>query len=333
VVIRLGIVRSEDTWRFFEGIFHDLAAHYPVDVFSKPSFKSPILHHRLYPRLLRRRLHHFLGAHDGVLFEWASELLVEASHLPKTARIIARLHRYELFTWAPAINWSAVDQIILVSHAMQAKFAQRFPAQAHKTTVVPEGIDVERFPPIVKPVTGDIGILCNLTPRKRVYELILAFSALRAPGRRLHLHIGGAEQAGSEDYYDALNTLVVRLGLECDVTFYGEVQRPWEWYPTIDVFVSNSYSEGLQVAPMEAMASGRHCLAHVWDGADELVPKEQLFATDAELQAKLCTYLTASETEQRDQQDHMAVWAREHFALPGVTQHIRGIIEDVARYA
>ena len=84
-----------------------------------------------------------------------------------------------------------------------------------------------------------------------------------------------------------------QLGLQDRVTFYGNVKETWNWYPKIDVFVSNSFSEGLQVAPMEAMAMGCCVLSHRWHGADELVPPENLYLTDNELVAKLAAYLAS----------------------------------------
>jgi hypothetical protein len=34
---------------------------------------------------------------------------------------------------------------------------------------------------------------------------------------------------------------------------------------------------------MEAVASGCYCLSHDWDGADELLPAENLYLTDSQL--------------------------------------------------
>jgi glycosyltransferase involved in cell wall biosynthesis len=81
------------------------------------------------------------------------------------------------------------------------------------------------------------------------------------------------------------------------VTFYGHVEKPEDWYPRIDIFISNGYSEGLQVSPMEAMATGCYCLSHHWDGADELLPVEQLYFTDRELQDLVLQHVDRTEAE------------------------------------
>jgi glycosyltransferase involved in cell wall biosynthesis len=274
-VIRLGIVNAE-TWDFMRSLQPHLAATFQTSVFARTAWQSPVFRERVNRHLLTRDLSSFMRRHDVVFFEWASELLASATRLPKTCRIVTRLHRYEFYSWVERINWDAVDRIILVSQAKRDAFVKRFPDQGHKTVVVPGGISVETFACERAGVSGTLGTLCHLTPRKRVYDLILTFAALLDRIPWLHLHVGGDPHVAYGDYHEALLHLVDRLNLQSRVTFHGPVTRPWEWYPRIDIFVSHSYSEGLQVAPMEAMAAGCYTLCHRWDGAEELLPPEYL---------------------------------------------------------
>jgi len=329
--MRLGVlISANDPWRVFEDVYQYLRSHYVVDLFEPRQIKTPILHHRINRMLFHRELDSFLRSHDVVFFEWASELLAAATHLPKRCSIVTRLHRYELFSWAAAINWDVVDRIILVSQAMQRKFVAQFPAQAHKTVVVPVGVSLEQYRPHEKPFAGDIGTVCYLTPRKRVYELILAFHELTQQRDRFHLHVAGGQDDASRDYYDALRSLVHRLKLQDKVTFHGEIKRAWEWYRNIDIFVSNSFSEGLQAAPIEAMASGCYTLSHHWDGADELLPEANLFLTEHELRQRILSYDDASEAERRLRQEEMRAIACERFDLRHVESRIHKVIEEVA---
>jgi glycosyltransferase involved in cell wall biosynthesis len=305
--LRLGvIVGTEDPWRFFHSVYKDWQAHFQVDVFQMPRWRSPIFYFRVKRFLSERALAEFMRRHDVVFFEWASELLALATRLPKTCRIIVRVHRYEMFQWVAKINWDVVDQIIFVSRAMQDKFYARVPDYHGKTAVIPVGISIEtyRLAP-ARESRGTIGTLCNLAPRKRVYELILAFYGMSQKKSDLHLHIGGGSALEDADYYDALQRLVDKVNLREHVTFHGEIVKPWEWYPNIDVFVSNSYSEGMQVALMEAMASGCYCLAHHWDGVEELLPAEYLYYTETELQDKVLQYFELTTAEQRRHQEHL----------------------------
>jgi glycosyltransferase involved in cell wall biosynthesis len=329
---RVGVVVSSDPWRYFREIYTDLQAHFPVSLFQRRHFKAPVFNTRINRYLFHRDLESFLARHEVVFFEWASDLLVLASHLPKKTRIITRLHRYEMFQWAEKVNWENVDRIILVSRAMQEKFASRFPQHAGRTCVIPEAVSTARFQPVQRPFGGDIGTLCFLSPRKRVYELILAFAMLEQEHPIFRLHIAGSG-AKNHDYVDALHSLVRRLGLQERVTFYGEVREPWTWYRNIDIFVSNSFSEGLQVAPMEAMASARYTLSHYWDGADDLLPAGQLFLTDAQLHAQLLAYAALTEAEQRALQEQMRQIAVEKFDIAGVQAQIRQLVAEAAQEA
>ena len=107
-------------------------------------------------------------------------------------------------------------------------------------------------------------------------------------------------------------------------------KETWNWYPKIDVFVSNSYSEGLQVAPMEAMAMGCSVLSHHWHGADELVPHENLYLTDHELAAKLAAYLLLPAAEKQAAARAMRQRACDLFDVYDKIPRINQVIADAA---
>jgi glycosyltransferase involved in cell wall biosynthesis len=271
-----------------------------------------------------------LAAHDVVFFEWASGVLAEATRLPKTAGLVARLHRYELYQWADHVNWDSVDRLIVVSRAKQAEFSARFPAQAGKVVVIPEAINLNRFTLHARPFAGDLGILCNLSPRKRVYELVLAFAELNRQQPGFRLHIGGGPHPKFPEYPEALRGLVRQLGLDGQVVFYGAVTEPDKWLAAIDVFISNSYSEGLQLAPMEAIASGCLALSHGWAGADELLAPDSLFYTDRELVEKLLAYAGAPEAERAARRAAQRQRVVECFDVDQTKVQIRHLVEAVA---
>jgi glycosyltransferase involved in cell wall biosynthesis len=269
----------------------------------------------------------FLKQHDAVFFEWASELLATASTLPKTCGIVARLHRYELYQWADRINWDAVDRLIVVSQAKLREFSLTFPEQTHKVVMIPEAVSVQRFQPAEKRFGGDIGILCHLRPRKRVYELVLAFYELVQHNPDFRLHLGGGRAQGVGEYEDAVRQLVERLGLSDKVTFYGHVAEPEHWYPRIDVFISNGYSEGLQVSLLEAMASGCYCLSHNWDGAEELLPAGNLYYTNTELVQQLLRQAEKSDAERARDRARMRSIVCDGFDVDVTKVAIRKVIE------
>jgi len=330
--MRVGIVIQE-TWSFFNEIFEEVKNNHEATLFERRTVKLPIYENRFNDYLLHRDFVQFLKENDVVFFEWASELLAYASHLPKISRIVARLHRYEMYMWADQINWGVVDKVILVSQAKKKEFIQRFPEHVQKIIVIPEAVSLSRFHSRIKPFNGNIGILCHLTPRKRVYELILAFYELVQLNPNFTLHIGGGRHSRFGDYYEALHRLVSELGLTGKVIFYGNVESPEEWYTKIDIFISNSYSEGLQLSPMEAIASGCYCLSHCWDGAAEIFPPECLYLTERELIERLNHYSNTSDTVKQAAIEKLQSIVRERFDMDQIKVRVRQVIEEVGSSA
>jgi glycosyltransferase involved in cell wall biosynthesis len=310
-------------------VVEELERHHQVQRFQRRTTSLPILNTRINRLRFARDLDGFLARSDVALFEWASELLAAASRRPKRCGIVTRLHRYELYRWSSEIAWDAVDKIIVVSEAKKHEFARRFPAQVSKLEVVYEAVDPERFPLRAKTVAGDIGILCHLTPRKRVYELILVFYELSRKRPDLHLHIGGGEHGWHRDYFAALHDLVDKLRLSDRVTFYGPVDDAAAWYRNVDLFVSNAYSEGLQVSALEAMASGCFCLSHRWPGAEEMLADEHLYLTDRELEEKIADYFDLDQPRREQQCAAQRDRVLEQFNLSLTARRIREILEEV----
>jgi glycosyltransferase involved in cell wall biosynthesis len=311
-------------------VFAELAAHHETTQFQRRPSRLPVFRQRHDRYLEGHQMRRFLAANDVVLFEWAGERLAQASHMPQRAGIVTRLHRYELYRWADSIRWDGVDRVILVSEAKRREFCRRFPDQAGKVTVIPEAISLERFRPVERPFRGQLGILCHLSPRKRVYELILALRHLLARRNTFHLHIGGGPHATFPDYDPALRSLVARVGLEHQVTFHGPVSDPAAWYGGIDIFLSNSYSEGLQVSPMEAIASGCYCLSHAWEGAEEMLPPEDVFFGEDELVASILDYSDSPDERRRQRRMRQLDIVRSRFDVEHTKVRIREQVEAVA---
>ncbi|MCB9107501.1 MAG: glycosyltransferase family 4 protein [Anaerolineales bacterium] len=326
--MKVGIL-TEETWSFLNEIYEDLSKHHQTTSFKRTTVQSPVFETRLNRYLGRRDLTAFLEANDVAFFEWASRLLAVTTHMPKHCSIVTRLHRYEMYKWVDRVDWEAVDRIILVSQAKKQEFLSRFPDLASKIAVVYEAVDPDKYHPRPRKFQGDIGTLCHLTPRKRVYELILTFYELVQQRPDLHLHIGGGQHVNYGDYYYALHDLVKKLNLDDKVTFYGNVADTHEWYHKVDIFISNAYSEGLQVAPLEAMASGCYCLVHNWAGADEMLPDRYLYFTDRQLQEKILAYCDLSEIEKQREKEYLRSVVCKKFNIHHTKVQIREIIESV----
>ena len=233
---KIGVFVGEEMWTFFNEIYNDLNARYQTEVYKEKIYNTPLLYGRLNRWVFNRQLRSMLRRNDICFFVWASELLMHASHMPKQCAIVTRLHSFELYEWAPKINWDAVDKIILISHAMQRQFVTLYPDQQHKTEVVYNGRSLDAFsPPDKKDFTFRLGMLCHIKPIKRIYEVILMLYELRQKGYKATLSIAGeAQSAGDLRYQAAIHRLVKGLNhvhkfqqtLLC-YTRYRHLNHPW----------------------------------------------------------------------------------------------------------
>jgi glycosyltransferase involved in cell wall biosynthesis len=327
--MKLGIFVGEEMWTFFREITEDLAVHYQTEIYKRKRYNTPLFYGRLDRWSYRKGIRDVLNRNDVCFFEWASDLLMTASHMPKRSAIITRLHSFELYEWAPKINWDAVDKVILVSKAMQGMFGELYPDHYHKSIVIYNGRSLDAFqPPVQRNFHFKIGMLCAITPIKRIYEVILAVADLRDKGFDIRLHIAG-EPKGDYRYAAALKRLVDILNLQSIVSFDGFVTDTPVWLHTIDIFISNSYWEGQQVALLEAMASGCYCLSHFWDGAEEMLPQENLYVTESELQQKIIDYYEMSDAERSRGNEQLRTIAIEKFDIEETKVLVRNVIEDV----
>jgi glycosyltransferase involved in cell wall biosynthesis len=328
-LLKIGLV-VDGTDHFLRPIEHALYESHAVERFSPRFVRLPLIGKRVNDWRLVNQLRHFTNRKDVVFLEWASELTALASRVSIDSKNVLRVHRAELFgEHLESFNWNAIDKIILVSHAMRDRFLQKFPALSAKAIVIYNGVNLQRFVVRESSFSWRIGMLGNLIPRKRAYEVICALADLD-PAIPWSLEIGGAPSNTNLDYWDALQSLVSALRLEGRVRFWGLVEDPASWMQSIDVFISASYSEGHQVALIEAMASGCYCLSHCWDGAEEVLPPENIFTTDGDLRAKLLAYAALSETEKQQAQTPMRTVAEEKFDERRMVREIIEVIERTA---
>jgi glycosyltransferase involved in cell wall biosynthesis len=173
-------------------------------------------------------------------------------------------------------------------------------------------------------------MLCTLYPRKRVYEVVLTLHELLQEGLDVHLHVAGGVVHGPDldEYAVALQRLTDKLGLRSRITFYDHLADPAEWLSNIDIFISHSYWEGHQVALIEAMAAGCYCLAHFWDGADEVLPEDQLYATDSDLRRRVRAYLSMDPAARLKRRQEMRDVATRRFDIEQTKIAIRKTIAD-----
>ena len=168
--------------------------------------------------------------------------------------------------------------------AQNTDMMRRFFAAAalrRRARLVPRGVDTVRFSPDQPPRLGlraarqvsssttVVGCVAHLLPVKNQEILIRAVA--RVPGTVLWL----AGRESDKDYSSTLRRLVAELSLSERVTFFGDVRDVPSFLSELDVFVlptrEEGRMEGCPVALLEAMASGRACVATDIPGSRDIV--------------------------------------------------------------
>jgi glycosyltransferase involved in cell wall biosynthesis len=128
----------------------------------------------------------------------------------------------------------------------------------------PAGVRAELDVPAEAPLLGEVARLCDVKGQR---ELIEALAEL--PEARLVLVGVDLEQGGA--YREALERDAERLGVRSRVVFAGRRSDVPRVLDELDVFVLPSWTEGLPVVVLEAMAHGRAVVATAVGGTPEVV--------------------------------------------------------------
>ena len=170
----------------------------------------------------------------------------------------------------------------------QSKFFwEKLGVSKGKLNVLHSTIDTDSFSPKYKPFLLDFLYVGVLNKRKRVNNIIEAFSAIVAkyPKTKLGVVGNGAE-------YSKLKNLVRKLNIEKNVLFFGFQKEVRPFLHSSKIFVMFSKIEGLPVALMEAMSCQKIVIAPSTDNIPSVIDNDStgfLLHQDnsGELQSKL----------------------------------------------
>jgi len=156
------------------------------------------------------------------------------------------------------------DVFVAVSGAVQLQLAAEFPHTTARLICIENGTDTEFYSPgrhsselarlLAIPddavVVGSVG---RFEPVKGYETLLRAFAWMReraTAGSRAYLVLCGSGSEGP-----TLRALATELGVSAYVRWPGLVE-PLEYYRLFDIFALTSYSEGIPLSLLEAMACG-----------------------------------------------------------------------------
>jgi glycosyltransferase involved in cell wall biosynthesis len=231
-------------------------------------------------------------AHYDVVHFHTSRAHAMAPYVRRSASTLVVTRRMDYAPnrlFAPWLYNRAVDGVAAISDAVADALA-RSGVTRERVTIIPSGVDCERFQPPapnarqaaraalgLAPDDVAVGAVAMLEPRKGHRFLLEAVALARRrveaaePGGTLGAARLRCCIAGDGSQRDALAADARRLGLDDAVRFLGPVDDPFELLCALDIFVMPSLYEGLGVAALEAMACGLPVIASDTGGLREAV--------------------------------------------------------------
>ncbi|GGG53047.1 glycosyltransferase [Bizionia arctica] len=182
---------------------------------------------------------------------------------------------------------------------------ETFFKNSKKTVLIPRGVDVEIFKPVLKseslaqkwglePKHRVVMCVANLVPVKGIEVLLKAFKGVGVPFADWKLMIVGDN---NNSYGKELNALTIELGIEDTVLFCGKQDKVQDYLSLAEVVVlptlDKGRKEGSPVSLLEAMASGKNVLGSNISGIkDQLEPYPEHLVTAGDVEAWRLALLT-----------------------------------------
>jgi sugar transferase (PEP-CTERM/EpsH1 system associated) len=222
-------------------------------------------------RLLRREKIDIVHCHNSGPLVYGTV----AARLARAAGVVYTAHgRYSSSRLGKVMfrRGGLVDRVVCVSEdARQIAIEKGGLAPSRVETLI-NGVDMDRFadrgePPPELPVgKPSIGIVARLTAVKDHQNLFRAFAGLLPSYPEARLFVVGDGELRAE-----LENDVKGLGISANVNFLGNRSDVPHLLAGFDLFVLSSYSEGLSITLLEAMAAGLPIVATDVGGNPEVV--------------------------------------------------------------
>jgi glycosyltransferase involved in cell wall biosynthesis len=259
-------------------------------------FTQLIDYFRLQPDL-EVRVDHWaaLGEHDETvsreLAEWGDVIVCEwcgpnavwySRHKRRSARLLVRLHRFELNSPYPAqVKIGNVDTVICVSDYYTRLTGEKTGWPAAKIVTVPNALDVPQFDrPKLDGARFNLGMTSMVDMRKRVDLALDVLEELRRDDDRYQLFIKSGmpwelwwvwqHQEQRKHYFDAFRRVQRSPLLQGAVVFDDGGPDVPAWLRRIGFILSTSDDESFHMAPAEGMASRAVPVIRHWPGAETI---------------------------------------------------------------
>lgn len=205
--------------------------------------------------------------------------LIYTEHSIPEVESIAKGFHGKIFHWM----LYRIKAVIGVSRAITEKFRENYPRHSDKFHEILNGVDIEKFQ--VKGGRTDVrkrwgfteehfvvGTVANFRKVKNHVCLVCAAGHLKDSHPQLRLFFVGTGFPGdAENSEDYVRTLVRDLGLQDRIIFAGYQENIPEMLSILDAFCLPSFSEGLPVSLLEAMAARIPVIGSEVNGIVEVV--------------------------------------------------------------
>ena len=225
----------------------DGGQHIRVDVCSKNPFTAPFRMIKLR-KTLEKLSPDILHARSRVP-AWLTYMANKKLQIP----FVTTVHGFNSVSAYSQIMTKS-DSVICVSGAIKSYIQEHYQTQDQKITVIPRGIDLEKFNPENvdevfienfkteyhlkgKTIISTVG---RITQLKDHQTFIRAIAVLKKDEPDIVGLIVGGVREDKQDYFDALKRLVQELDVDDNIVFTGSQSKVAEIYALSDVAVSSS---------------------------------------------------------------------------------------------
>ncbi|MDD5543905.1 MAG: glycosyltransferase [Acidobacteriia bacterium] len=212
---------------------------------------------------------------DLIWAEWCGSEFAKMSHFKGRAKLVCRLHRYEIFTNLMQIYWPNVSKLVFVSEPARKMFDREHPDVEVNKVVIENGINLGKFKLEEMHQGFDIAWVGYLNVRKNPQMIPQILGPLVEVDQRYTVHIAGKWQ--DRLLYHYMEHLLDRTGLTNNVLFHGWVEDMDGFLSSCQYLLSTSFHESFGYGIVEGMAKGLLPVIHNFPGAEELYPSENLF--------------------------------------------------------
>lgn len=230
------------------------------------------------------QMYEVMKSSDISWFEWCTDMVVEASKLPKVCKNIVRLHRFEAYNnWPSRVRWENIDMLITVGNSfVKDALVGQVPDIENRTRLVtvPNGINLDRFKFIDRGRGKNLACVGYLNMRKNPMFLLQCMQKLHYIDSGYKLFFAGNFQDPMLEQY--IRHMVNSLKLSDVVFFDGWQMDMNSWLQDKHYIVSCSIGESQGMGILEGMACGLKPVIHNFPGARETFPTEFLFSISEE---------------------------------------------------